>query len=260
MRKSHNNKELVRVGHEFAKAMGADTPIIEIAKMMSRLAERLDCTSAALRETQKQRDASEQAERVWEEAMMQACGEDGPKSVAEKFSELQAKCAALAAENAALKSGTAYFSYGSEHYFECHKTKEAAVEAAEAAIEDYRGDACDGWSEEVDSVCWGVIMQTSTKIGERPRTEEDSCDPSINTVCDYALLPNIETPATDAFLAELRNEAGARAVELFAQTLGSPYSVRDEKCYEDGFTRAIEVVRDAQAPRFAAQLRQVGAE
>ena len=65
-----------------------------------------------------------------------------------------------------------------------------------------------------------------------------------------------QTPVTDSFLAEVRNEAGARAVELFSQTLGSPYTERDEKCYEDGFTRAIEVVRDVQAPRFAAQLRK----
>lgn len=57
MRKSQNNKELVRAGHEFAKAMGADTPLIEIAKMMSHLAERLDCTTAALREMTKHRDA-----------------------------------------------------------------------------------------------------------------------------------------------------------------------------------------------------------
>lgn len=118
----------------------------------------------------------------------------------------------LAAENAALKSGAAYFSYGSEHNFEWHKTQQAAVEAAEAAIDDYRGDACDGWSEEVDSVCWGVIMQRSTKVGERPRTEEDSCDPSIDTVCDYALLPNIETPATDAW----QREQMARGVETAA--------------------------------------------
>lgn len=69
-----------------------------------------------------------------------------------------------------------------------------------------------------------------------------------------------ETPATDVFLAEVRNEAGARAVELFAKTLGSPYSFRDEICYEDGFARAIEVVRDIQAPRFAAQLRKGAAQ
>lgn len=57
MSESLNNKELIAVGHEFAKALSSDTPIIDIAKMMSRLAERLDCTTAALRETAKQRDA-----------------------------------------------------------------------------------------------------------------------------------------------------------------------------------------------------------
>lgn len=36
------NKHVARVGHEFAAAMTADTPIIEIAKMVSRLATALD--------------------------------------------------------------------------------------------------------------------------------------------------------------------------------------------------------------------------
>ncbi len=121
-----------------------------------------------------------------------------------KFGELENKCAALAVENAKLKAGHSYFSYGSEHNFEWHKTAEEAIESAEAAIDDYRGDACDGWSEEVDSICWGIIMQSSTKVGERPRNEDDCCDPAIDTICDYALLPNIDTPATDAFLAEVR--------------------------------------------------------
>lgn len=121
----------------------------------------------------------------------------------------------LAAENVALKAGASYFSYGSEHNFEWHKTAEEAVEAAEAAIDDYRGEACDGWSEEVDSICWGIIMQSSTKVGERPRNEDDCCDPAIDTVCDYALLPNIETPATERIVAE----AEARGVEKFAAHL-----------------------------------------
>lgn len=120
--------------------------------------------------------------------------------------QLAAERDAVVAENVMLKSGAAYFSYGSEHSFEWHNTQYDAVEAAEAAIDDYRGEACDGWSEEVDTVCWGVIMQSSTKIGERPRNEDDCCDPSIDTVCDYALLPNIETPATDYVIASLRAE------------------------------------------------------
>ncbi len=82
-----------------------------------------------------------------------------------------------------------YFSYGSEHGFDWHKTEKEAIESAEAAIDDYRGDACDGWSEETDSICWGVILQQATKIDERPRTDDDKCDPAIDTVCDYALLP-----------------------------------------------------------------------
>ena len=57
MNDSLNNKELVAVGHLFAKAMSSDTPIIDMAKIVSRLAERLDCTTAALREMTKQRDA-----------------------------------------------------------------------------------------------------------------------------------------------------------------------------------------------------------
>lgn len=36
------NKHVARVGHEFAAAMTADTPIIEIARMVSRLASALD--------------------------------------------------------------------------------------------------------------------------------------------------------------------------------------------------------------------------
>lgn len=47
-----------------------------------------------------------------------------------KFAEAEAKCAALAAENAGLKAGHSYFSYGSEHNFEWHKTAEEAIESA----------------------------------------------------------------------------------------------------------------------------------
>ncbi|MBB3323618.1 hypothetical protein [Atlantibacter sp. RC6] len=56
MSDSMNNKELVAVGHQFAKAMSSETPILDIAKIVSRLAERLDCTTAALHATQAQRD------------------------------------------------------------------------------------------------------------------------------------------------------------------------------------------------------------
>lgn len=155
---------------------------------------------------------------------------DGAYVNYEDYAAQQAKCAALAAENAGLKAGHSYFSYGSEHNFEWHKTAEEAIESAEAAIDDYRGDACDGWSEEVDSICWGIIMQSSTKVGERPRNEDDCCDPAIDTICDYALLPNIDTPATDAFLAEIERKAIRKFINRIEHILRdklSPYDTEE---------------------------------
>ncbi|HIH8425585.1 TPA: hNH endonuclease [Escherichia coli] len=177
---------------------------------------------------------------------------------------LEAKCVALAAENAGLKAGHSYFSYGSEHNFEWHKTAEEAIESAEAAIDDYRGDACDGWSEEVDSICWGIIMQSSTKVGERPRNEDDCCDPAIDTICDYALLPNIETPATDAFMAEVRAQGVDAAIEAAKNLVAQEYECKDFKaaqsdcCMHPGSDLVGKVEMTEWLVDFAAQLRKGG--
>ncbi|GEM_PF-4712389 len=129
----------------------------------------------------------------------------------EKLAESEARCTALAAENALLKK------------------------SEPAPFSKLMMEALDVYQAGADEVPELAMLSAYKKLRD-----------------------GLKTPATDAFLAEVRNEAGALAVELFAQTLGSPYSVRDEKCYEDGFTRAIEVVRDIQAPRFAYKIRQAG--
>nr|WP_255319997.1 hypothetical protein [Enterobacter asburiae] len=66
------------------------------------------------------------------------------------------------------------------------------------------------------------------------------------------LRDGLKTPATDAFLAEVR----AQGVEMFAASLGSPYVERGEECYQDGYTHAIERIKCHKAPEFAAQLRK----
>ncbi|WP_226778094.1 hypothetical protein [Enterobacter sp. 198] len=169
---------------------------------------------------------------------------------------LEMKLAQMAAENAGLKAGASYFSYGSEHNFEWHKTAEEAAEAAEAAIDDYRGDACDGWSEEVDSICWGIIMQSSTKVGERQRNEDDRCDPAIDTICDYALLPNIETPATSAFLAEVR----AQGVERLANAWYAIANETDPGISISDSSRLKYRQRADDAADFANEIRQEAAQ
>lgn len=54
---TNTNKHLVRVGHELAATMTADTPIIEIAKMVTRLATALDVQTALVAQLTGQRDA-----------------------------------------------------------------------------------------------------------------------------------------------------------------------------------------------------------
>ncbi|HHT4251313.1 MAG: hypothetical protein SO021_22575 [Escherichia coli] len=146
-----------------------------------------------------------------------------------------------------------YFSYGSEFSFECHKTAEEAIAAAEAAIDDYRGDACDGWSEEVESICWGVIIQQATKVGERKKRKCDRVSPWIERVCDYELRPNVETPATDAFLDEVR----AQGVEMLAKNHQSIVDkLKGDSLFSDGEYRHAVIA--SAAASFAAELRKGG--
>ncbi|MDK1689573.1 hypothetical protein QMT05_21710 [Cronobacter malonaticus] len=49
-----NNDELIAAGHELAKCLDSNTPLLDIAKMIVRLADKLDVTTLALREKMKQ--------------------------------------------------------------------------------------------------------------------------------------------------------------------------------------------------------------
>ncbi|EOI3493289.1 hypothetical protein ACMSZX_000495 [Cronobacter turicensis] len=48
------NNELVKAGHELAKCLDSNTPLIDIAKLLSKMETQLDVTTAALREKTKQ--------------------------------------------------------------------------------------------------------------------------------------------------------------------------------------------------------------
>ncbi|KAB1467968.1 hypothetical protein FZI27_20610 [Cronobacter sakazakii] len=51
---AQNNDELIAAGHELAKCLDSNTPLLDIAKMIVRLADKLEVTTAALREKTKQ--------------------------------------------------------------------------------------------------------------------------------------------------------------------------------------------------------------
>ncbi len=165
-------------------------------------------------------DAALANERVWETTMMQACGEDGPKSVADKFAELEARCAALAAENAGMKSVIEYC-INPDNQPEYHD------QGMGCGVEDH------GYQRDGYSACyygWESAM-------ERVYSE---------------VIPDAipETPATDAFLAEVR----AQGVEMFALMFA------EEAIKTNNITTGWRAKASRAASEYAEALREDAAQ
>lgn len=130
---------------------------------------------------------------------------------------LQQKLDAVLAENVMLKNGIGFFSYSPDSGLEEHDSAEEAIEVARIEIGCYRDNACDGWAEEVEQVVWGVILQRATMTDLRSVNEDDNCAEWAEEWCDYTLLPNLSTPATDALLNAVRADAIDSAAEKAGQ-------------------------------------------
>lgn len=134
----------------------------------------------------------------------------------------------LAAECAALKAGPqGFFSYGSDSGYQEFSTAKEAIESAEVDIDYYRDGACDGWSDETDQVCWGIVMQRSTMVDLKTETSDDGVKKES---CDYALLPSIENLSADAAIAEFK----AQGLEILTGNL--------QRLIDEGMFDAKEIV------------------
>ncbi|ELY4532922.1 hypothetical protein SMZ87_003603 [Cronobacter sakazakii] len=174
-----NNDELIAAGHELAKCLDNE-PLLDIAKLLSKMATQLDVTTAALREKTKQ-------------------------------------CEQLAAENAAL--------------IESHKYVGLSPKYNEPAMMEMKRPFIDELihSSEYYSVC-GHISAAANR--------------AIKAVHgDYSWLP--ETPATDAFLREVRAQGVESGIKtIFTMMTHQAPAVKD----------AINVLE-----KHAVELRQGGA-
>ncbi|MCJ2272647.1 hypothetical protein MRO88_024185 [Klebsiella oxytoca] len=155
----------------------------------------------------------------------------------------------LAAENVGLKAGLTYFAYSPEYGFDYFKDKQSAIDTAQAEIDAYREDADDGWSEDVQRVSWGVVIQQAQGFDAQGLHTSDS--QHIYQTCDYRLVDSVETPATDRIIAE----AEARGVEKFIASLPS-YADTEVNTYDDGVKAAIETTQTVYGPVFIKQLRE----
>lgn len=168
MLSNKSNKELIEAGHQFAKALDADMPLTEIAKLVSALATRLDCAIVRGDELQQKLDA-----------MGHECGK--------MLGLLNDIC---------------------RYHEECTH----------------------------DDMMHALIPLEYVS--------------AINTFVERDVDGENPFAATDAYLNSVR----AEGVAMFAEELGSPYGDYDNRDYETGFNRAIEVSKN-KAIKFANQLR-----
>jgi uncharacterized phage infection (PIP) family protein YhgE len=126
---------------------------------------------------------------------------DKLNAVEAKLAELEKQCDALAAENAVLKHRAEYFMYGPDCGFERYDSQDAAIKAANEMIDDYREDAADGWCDEVEQVCFGVVLSYARQHDVQPPSEDNGYLGSVNY-----MMSAPETQATAAYLNAVRAE------------------------------------------------------
>lgn len=137
---------------------------------------------------------------------------------------LEAKCAALAAENAGLKTGILQ-----------------ASEDMEAHHDDYALFSYDADGEQMDALLRLCDAQDS-----------------------IASLENVKTPANDAFLAEVRAQGVDAAIEAAKNLVAKEYECKDFKaaqsdcCMHPGSDLVGKVEMTEWLVDFAAQLRKGG--
>lgn len=162
----------------------------------------------------------------------------------------------LAAENVALKAGVTYFAYSPEYGFDYFKDKQSAIDTAQAEIDAYREDADDGWSEDVQRVSWGVVIQQAQGFDAQGLHTSDS--QHTYQTCDYWLFDSVETPATDSIVAGIKADGVTAALESCSDYLDTDCVMdRLDISYEDAEKRTSGAIEfhDAMV-NFASQLRE----
>lgn len=185
-------------------------------------------------------DAALANERAWETAMMQACGEDGPKSVADKFAELEARCAALAEDQ--------------QKAIESIKQADSAVKLAH---EKFSALAAENAAlKAAHPQPFGPEMMKALDAYEKYQDEV----PETGMLNAFFILRDsirVDTPATDAFLAEVR----AQGLNAFIQHRSAELDAHIKNGGEQFDEKSVRI-RDiiVSARLFREQIRKEAAQ
>lgn len=97
-----------------------------------------------------------------------------------------------------------FFSFDPADDLVFHETEDDARSAAQRAIDLYRDEAADGWSEEVERVCWGLVIQQSAE-----NVLPDTFPPNAFAAGAAGSLPSVDYALTPLYTAPQAQPADA---------------------------------------------------
>lgn len=228
-------QQLIREAYEAANGLPPAS-----ASILKEVASRLDVSTAALIQVCDERSTA--INTITATRVNSGC----PEGV-----DVQDWVKQLVAENVGLTSGFSFFMHSPDAGFETYKTRDEAINAANEMIDEYRGDAGDGWPEEVEQTVWGVIIQHAVQCDIKKPSEENRWEGS----CDYKLLPEI--PVTSAYMAGIKADATGPLVSALKVIANSEQHNGDTVVCD--FDTLISVAAGALCDYYAQQLREVSA-
>ncbi|MDT3612012.1 hypothetical protein ROM51_21615 [Cronobacter sakazakii] len=170
-----NNDELIAAGHELAKCLDSNTPLLDIAKLLSKMATQLDVTTAALREKMKQCEqlaAENAAQREFIATCFHAAGDGGDMDGAD-IQELGERLGLFGRETyqPVIHGYICGHEPGEDSVYVMNKTP-----ATDAFLREVRASA-------VDAVC----LKISNSIVSCRQDEMIGLDEAVNIASDFAV-------------------------------------------------------------------------
>ncbi|EON3349713.1 hypothetical protein ACNHFG_002870 [Yersinia enterocolitica] len=107
--------------------------------------------------------------------------------------------AALSAANERLKGEpvpVAYFAAAPDYGWDMFNNKEDAIATCQAEIDAYRECRDDGWDDDVQRVCWGIVIQKAEGFDHQGVHTSNSHH--TYQTCDYSLRPVVVEGNADA--------------------------------------------------------------
>lgn len=110
-----------------------------------------------------------------------------------------------------------YFSVDLEGGINRHETADDAKGACEEQLDHARDEAVEGWPEETDELCWGVVIEDAHVVS-RKRAPEGS---EFEDIVEYALRPCSDPTELDSLRVEAKKwrTRSFEALELLAQAV-----------------------------------------